>query len=189
MRRRLVLISAIAALFIVTTSIENLAVRSKPADPADNVSAVYRLAGEFRTVAANLLWIKADGYHHEFVQTNPHWCDNRDLLGMMKIITALDPRFEEAYSTGAYILMYGCKNPRRAVAYLNQGIAINPKSSELNHVAALVYAQKLKDPERALPYAQRAARYAEDDWNRQLTTRLLHTIRKMIADQPPRKHS
>ena len=56
--------------------IENSAVRARPAQPQDQTSAVYKLAGEFRTVFANLLWIKADKYHHEFIQHDPNWCNN-----------------------------------------------------------------------------------------------------------------
>lgn len=183
MRRKLLIAFAILLLFTGMSAVENRAVRSRPIDPADNASAVYKLAGEFRTVIANLLWIKADAYHHEFIERNPHWCENKDLLGMMRMITALDPRFVEAYSTGSYILMYGYRSAPKSLAYLREGIAVNPKSRELNQLAAIFYAQKLKDPERALPYAQRAARYAEDDWNRELTARLLSSVRRMIREK------
>jgi hypothetical protein len=189
MRGKLLVALSVLLLFAAMSVVENRAVSSKPTDPADNVSSVYKLAGEFRTVFANLLWIKADAYHHEFIEHNPHWCENKDLLGMMKIITALDPRFVEAYSTGSYILMYGYHDAPKSLAYLHEGIAVNPKSRELNQLAAILYAQKLRDPVRALPYAQRAARYAEDDWNRDLTTRLLRSVRRMIREKSAKGQS
>lgn len=182
MKRRLLIAVSIALLFLVMSAAENLALSSKPVDPADNVSAVYKLAGEFRTVFANLLWIKADCYHHEFIENNPHWTQNKDLLGMMKMITALDPRFVEAYSTGSYILMYRYHRPLKSLAYLNQGIVVNPKSRELNQLAAIFYARKFNDPVRALPYAQRAVRYAEDPFYHKVTARLVHTVRRMIRE-------
>jgi tetratricopeptide (TPR) repeat protein len=179
--RGLILLCA-ALLFAGMSVVENRAVQSRPAEPADRVSSVYQLAGEFRVVFANLLWIKADKYHHEYIQHDPNWCNNRDLLGLFKMITALDPRFTEAYSTGTYILMYGYHNRPKALAYLKQGLTANPRSMELNELAAVLYAQKLKDPETALPYAQRAVRFAPDDFYRTVARRTLRSIERMAKE-------
>lgn len=162
---------------------ENSAMRSRPPEPVDKASAVYKLAGEFRAVFANLLWIKADAYHHEFIEKNPHWCQNKDLLGLMRLITTLDPRFEEAYSTGAYVLLYGYHDTPKSISYLCQGLAANPKSQELNRLAAIIYARNLKEPERALPYARNAVKYSADDWTRKQSSRLLKTIDRMAKEK------
>jgi hypothetical protein len=176
-------------LFAGMSFAENSAMNSKPVEPADHASAIFKLAGEFRAVFANLLWIKADAYHHEFIEHNPHWCENKDLLGLMKMITALDPRFEEAYSTGAYILMYGYDDMPKSLSYLHQGLAANPDSQELNRLAAIIYAHNLKQPERALPYARKAVLYSEDDWTRSQNVRLLRTIRQMVAKTQSKQQS
>lgn len=170
-------------LFAGMSFAENSAMRSRPTEPVDRASAIFRLAGEFRTVFANLLWIKADSYHHEFIEKDPHWAQNKELLGLMKMITALDPRFEEAYSTGAYILIYGYHDIPKSINYLHQGIEANPKSRELNQLAAMIYAHNLSQPERALPYARKAVQYSEDNWNRQVTTRMLRSITRMAAEK------
>lgn len=186
MKHRLPILLTVVLLFSGMCVIENTAVSSKPAEPADHVSAVYKLAGEFRTVFANLLWIKADKYHHEYIQHDPNWCNDKDLMGLFNMITALDPRFVEAYSTGAYVLMYGYHDNQKALRYLKQGITANPRSRDLNELMAVLYAQKLKDPEHALPYAQRAVRFAEDDFYRKVATRTLHSVKRMIQE---REHS
>lgn len=170
-------------LFAGMSLAENSAMRSRPVEPADHASAVYKLAGEFRAVLANLLWIKADSYHHEFIERNPNWCEDKELLGLMRMITALDPRFEEAYSTGAYVLLYGYHDTPKSVAYLMQGIAANPRSQELNRLAAIIYAHNLKQPERALSYARKAVHYSKDDWTRKQSTRLLHTISRLVDEK------
>jgi len=170
-------------LFVGMSLVENSAMRLRPAEPADRASAIFRLAGEFRVVFANLLWVKADSYHHEFIATNPHWCQNRELLGLMRVITALDPRFVEAYSTGAYVLMYGYRDIPRSLSYLHQGLKSNPKSRELNQLAAIIYAHKLEQPDRALPYARNAVKYSEDDWTRNQTRRLLRTIGRLAQEK------
>ena len=174
---------SIALCFAALSVVENRAVRSRPVEPSDNVSAVYKLAGEFRVVFANLLWIKADRYHHEYIQHDPNWCNDKELLGLLKMITALDPRFTEAYATGTYILMYGYHNCPKALGYLKEGLTANPKSMELNELAAVLYAQKLKDPESALPYAQRAVRFATDDFYRNVAKRTLKSVQRLIREK------
>jgi len=170
-------------LFAGMCVIENRVVQSRPVEPADNASAIYKLAGEFRVVFANLLWIKADKYHHEYIQHDPNWCNNKELLGLFNMIVALDPKFVEAYSAGTYILYYGYHDTAKALAYLKNGITNNPKSMELNELAAVLYAHKLNDPERALPFAQRAVRYATDDFYRAVARRTLHSIERMTKEK------
>lgn len=183
MKHRIVLALSAVLLFGGTCVVENCAVRSKPVEPADNVSAVYKLAGEFRVVFANLLWIKADRYHHEYIQRDPNWCNNKELLGLFNMITALDPKFVEAYSTGTYILYYGYHDTAKALAYLKNGITNNPKSMELNELAAVLYAYKLHDPQKALPFAQRAVRFAPDDFYRNVAKRTLSSVERMIKEK------
>lgn len=186
MRHRLPIVATVVLLFAGMCIIEDSAVRSRPSEPADNVSAVYKLAGEFRCVFANLLWIKADKYHHEFIQRDPNWCNDKELMGLFKMITALDPRFTEAYAVGTYVLMNGYHSNSKALGYLKQGLAANPHSRELNELAAIIYAQKLKNPKRALPYAQRAVRFAEDDFHRGVAARTLHSVERMARAIPSR---
>lgn len=186
MNGKLPTIVAAVLLFAGMCIVENCAVRSRPVEPADNVSAVYKLAGEFRTVFANLLWIKADNYHHEYIQRDPNWCNDKELLGLFKMITALDPRFVEAYASGTYVLMYGYHSNTKAIGYLMQGIESNPRSRELNELAAVLYAQKLNNPRRALPYARRAVWFAEDDFYRGVSARTLRSVQRMAREQEHR---
>jgi len=186
---KLHIIAAVVILFAGMCIIENSAVRSKPVDPADNVSSVYKLVGEFRSVFANLLWIKVDCYHHEFIQNDPDWTHNKDLLGLFKMITALDPRFVEAYSTGTYVLMDGYKDLPKALAYLREGLAANPRSYELNELATVLYAGKLHQPSRALAYAKRAVACAGDDYNRGIAKRTLRSVERMIREENAAKNS
>jgi hypothetical protein len=188
-KHRIVLALSAAVVFAGMCVIENHAVQSKPVEPADNVSAAYKLAGEFRVVFANLLWIKADKYHHEYIQRDPNWCNNKELLGLFNMIVALDPRFVEAYSSGTCILLYGYHDTPKAVAYLRNGITANPKSMELNELAAVLYARKLDDPVKALPFAQRAVRFATDDFYRTVARRTLHTVERMIKEKATESQS
>lgn len=170
-------------LFAVTSIAEQHAVRQRPAHfVAGEVSSVYALAGEFRTVAANLLWIKADRYHHEFITADPDWTKDDDLLGLILLITKLDPRFTEAYASGAVMYAYGFKNPRRAVRFLDEGIRSNPGSSDLHETAAIIYARKLNDPETALDHARSAYTLCKDSFKRRSLRRLVRTLEEMTAE-------
>lgn len=183
MKRNVVLITLMILLFCGMCIIESSAVKSRPAEPKDRVSSVYMLAGEFRAVFANLLWIKAEQYHHEFIENNADWTRNKELMGLIELIVHLDPTFVEAYATGAYIYADGYKNNRKALNFLRQGISNNPKAAELYKLTAIMYVRRFNDPKRAIPYAKSAIKYAEDDWYRSQYIGLLKTIEKMAAEQ------
>lgn len=184
MKQRLVTAGLMLVLFSGVCIVENTAVRERPAEAqSGGVSSVYALAGEFRTVFANLLWIKADHYHHEFIEHNPKWTQNKDLAGLLNLVTTLDPHFVEAYSSGALIYADGYGDNDKAVRYLREGITHNPKAWDLHRSLAILYARRIDDPERALPYARLAAKYCDDDWYRPRMHRLARTIEEMALEK------
>ncbi len=185
MKRHIALVVTLIVLFCGMGIIEDSAVRLRPEEPGSkSTSSVYALAGEFRVVFANLLWMKAEQYHHEYIERNGNWACNKELMGLIDLITALDPHFIEAYSAGVYIQADGYKNTRRALAYLSEGIRNNPRSWELHHLAAVLYAGRMHDPKHALPYARLAVKYCTDNFYRRSVKRLLHTIERMLAEPP-----
>jgi len=183
MKNRVVLVVLMALMFCGLCILEQSAQSARPKEPASAVSSVYMLAGEFRTVFANLLWIKAESYHHEFLQHNSNWTQNKELLGLITLITTLDPHFIEAYSSGAYIYADGEKSPRKAVSYLSEGILNNPKSWELHQLIAIMYVRKLHDPAVALPHQQLAVKYCKDDFDKQAAVRVLRAIERLQKKQ------
>lgn len=185
LRRHVATAIAAVALFSGMCIVEGSAVRSRPVDSASSgkTSAVCALAGEFRTVFANLLWIKAEQYHHEHIHQGAVWSRNKELMGLIDLITALDPHFVEAYATGTYIYADGYRDYPRAVNYLRRAISNNPKSWELHHIAAVLYAGRLHKPKMALPYARLAARYCKDNFYHRQTLKLLATIERLAKEQ------
>jgi len=164
--------------------LENCSVKNRPSGTAaDADSSVYVLAGEFRKVAANLLWIKADAYHHEYLEHGKPWTTNKDLMGLFEMITALDPHFVEAYSCGSYIYVCGYHDPTRAVRYLRQGISNNTHAWDLYKTAALFYARQLHDPHTALIYAQHAVSFCDDDQARPHVVSLLKSIERLDREK------
>lgn len=159
---------------------------------ASKGSSIYAMAGEFRTVAANLLWIKADAYHHEFIAKNGDWTANKELIGMFRMIVDLDPHFEEAYASGMYIYIRGYKSPKSALIFLKEGISNNPNSWDLNRLAALLYAIEYRDYSTALVYAKKSFAYCNDPFNKKIIAKLILTLQEKTGGNKrltPQSHS
>ncbi|MDO8588705.1 MAG: hypothetical protein Q7T82_16880 [Armatimonadota bacterium] len=151
-------------------------------------SAAYALAGEFRSVIANFLWIKVERYHHEFIQTNADWRANKDMLPLIKMITDLDPHFTEAYLCGSWMLSMGLDRPDEGIAFAKEGVRNNPDNMAVNEIVGTIYARKLKQPSKALPYLRRALQLSADDWDRRRMRRLIRTVRRMQGDLTTDQH-
>ncbi len=147
-------------------------------------AALSQAAGEFRIVAANLLWAKVvDHYHHQYMADGGDWSKNASLLPLLQAIIALDPHFVEAYE-----LMGGTILPRlgrvpEGQAILAQGIKNNPYDWEIYREMAMLYAWTQHRPQEALPYAQAGLAQADDDFSRRLMTRLCATLHRQIRNR------
>ena len=142
-------------------------------------SAAYALAGEFRSVIANLLWIKVERYHHEFIQTNANWRANKEVLPLVKVITDLDPHFTDAYVLGSWMLCMGLDRTDEGIDYLKEGVQNNPDNMAVNEIMGTIYARKLDQPVKAMPYLRRALALSADDLDRKRMRRLMRSVQGM----------
>ncbi len=149
-------------------------------------AALAQAGGEFRIVAANLLWSKVvDHYHHQYMADGGDWSKNESLLPLLQTIITLDPHFVQAYE-----LMGGAILPRtgrgaEAERVLAQGIARNTSDAqewELYREMAMLLAATEHKPAQALPYSEKGLALANDDFSRNLMTKLTHTLRDQIAE-------
>lgn len=144
---------------------------------ASGSPAAAQVAGQFRTVGANLLWVKIESYHHEQEKRGTNWTRNGDLLPLLRAITYLDPHFVQAYSVHGYMLAAN-KQYDEALALLHEGIRNNPKSSELYEGAGLIYARYLKQTEKGMWYYAQAHQRAEDDFDKDRLGRTFTILRR-----------
>jgi tetratricopeptide (TPR) repeat protein len=120
------------------------------------------LAGGFRGLATDLLWIKADEYSHR-----GQWYK---LLPILKMVTFLQPNFVTAWSVGGWHIAFNlyfhsrteeekekCLN--EALRFLKEGIQSNPDRYELYFELGWTYFHKLKDYQNAIRYLKRAIRF------------------------------
>jgi len=188
MKRNIVIGGLMLILFSGMCLIENNAVALRPKEQPDKkTSSVIMIASEFRTVFANLLWIKAEQYNHEYTERNANWTKDKELLGLITLITKLDPHFLEAYAVGTYMYADGCKDNVKAMSYLSEGIANNPKAWELHQIAAIMYVRRMHNPQRALPHAKLALKYCDDKWYLRSMKKLLRTVEELAKESEERE--
>lgn len=176
---RIITIALMLMLFSGLAILDTSMMESRP-KPVGGDSAVTVLAGEFRSVFANLLWIKAENYHHEYMARNEDWTKNTDVLGLDQLITKLDPHFEEAYASGAMMLA-GQDKLDEAKDFLEEGVANNPNSMMLHDSYGTFLARHLKDYEGSLFHLKRAYLLAPDDWHKNRLMRLIETVEELTG--------
>jgi hypothetical protein len=153
-------------------------------DPAKagGKAALMQAAGEFRVVAANLLWDKVvDRYHHRYMQSGGEWDKNVTILPILRSIVDLDPHFVQAYELMGGIILPRTGHLVEGQQVLAEGIKRNPNEWELYREMAMLYGWTEKRPADALPYAQAGLAQCPDDFSRNLMTRLVNTLQRQIA--------
>lgn len=115
-----------------------------PVSPND---ALIGLVGEFRTVLARYLWFKVDLYHEMAEQQGEK--AEAEIVPLMRLVTVLDPTMLETYDQIAWDLYKNFNEKKTAINILDEGLARNPKSFQLNfRKAFLEYAEKNYEPTR-----------------------------------------
>ncbi len=151
-------------------------------------AAVAQAGGEFRIVAANLLWSKViDHYHHQFMATGGDWSKNESLLPLLQTIITLDPHFVQAYEIMGGAILPGTGRAAEGERVLRAGLKANPNEWELYREMAMLLSYTEHRPADALPYAEAGLTQANDEFSRHLMTRLCHTLQREIreaADAP-----
>lgn len=159
------------------------------ADGKGQSGAIVQAAGEFRIVAANLLWAKVlDHYHHQYLADGGDWAKNVSLLPLLQSIIMLDPHFTEAYELMGGTILPRTGREAQGKAILVEGIKNNPADWELYREIAMLYAWNDHCPQAALPYAkaglEQATRIKDDDgFSSHLMSMLCTTLRRQIRDQ------
>ncbi|MCC6444907.1 MAG: hypothetical protein IT210_15795 [Armatimonadetes bacterium] len=144
----------------------------------DGAGVLRQLAGEFRHVFANLLWVKVDRYHHEMEEHHGKLKDDSNLMPIIRMITWLDPEFVEAYAVGGWLLVHYLGKPAEGKRFLDEGIARNPRRYELYESLGWYYAKRERNADRALHAFRQALECPMDDFDRKRLMKLCRTIKK-----------
>ena len=119
------------------------------------------MAGGFRGIAADFLWIRIDDYSHR-----GQWYK---LLPIFKLVTYLQPKFIMAWSVGGWHMAFNLYHYSRTemekkhwldegLRFLKEGIANNSERYDLYFEMGWTYYFKAKDYLRAINYLKRAVR-------------------------------
>jgi hypothetical protein len=107
------------------------AMRSKPTDellyyPSGIMLRQASLG--YEAAAADVAWLRGIQYYGEHRLTDQKY----DQIGhVMHIVTELDPRFEQPYVFGAFVLAQELREPQRGLDLLIRGFEANPESWRL----------------------------------------------------------
>lgn len=84
--------------------------------------------GEARSVLARFLWFKMDLLHEELDRGGVNVFKQADVMPLLRIITLLDHRLDDAYDIMVTDLHWGQHRSEQALELLDEGLAYNPKS-------------------------------------------------------------
>ncbi len=182
MRRRIIIVLLILTVIgldtRITDDVRRMAIRT-------DYSVWEQLLGQARIAAAGMLWLKVDQYHHDFEERGLDPATNKDLLGMTRLITRLDPQFEQAYLVGAWVYRVGYGQLDAAEGYLKEGLRAMPNSWRLMYELALLQATHRHRYDAAWRWSQRALKHCPPGFERDLLTRLEHSLRERLAQSKP----
>jgi tetratricopeptide (TPR) repeat protein len=138
--------------------------------------------GEFRTVLARYLWFKTDLFH-EVLEVQGSKADKEtELLPLMRMVSLLDPSMTEAYDSLAYDLSRGHQKMDEALKLLDEGLALNPASFQLNFRRSLLLYRE-KRYEEAVRDGKQALEVASDEFDQLNAARILYWSAKHINDR------
>ena len=143
--------------------------------PVDEVyftsgSAATTVALSFKSVLADVYWIRAIQYFAATRLKNKPTGPRDLLFPLLDITTSLDPAFNLAYRFGAIFLAErhrgGTFQPELAIKLLDKGFAQNPTRWEYLYDKAFVYYWTFHDPKAAAHWFSEAAKAVPDsaDW-------------------------
>jgi|Deesub1362A_J573_1020465.scaffolds.fasta_scaffold07168_3 tetratricopeptide (TPR) repeat protein len=97
--------------------------------PERVASSLWRFLGGMRSSLAALLWLKIDEIHHEYYGDLYR---EQELMPLYRFVTWLDPKWEDAYFVGSYLL-YLYKKPKESLSFAEEGVKMNPHSAKLRY--------------------------------------------------------
>jgi len=132
---------------------------------AGGTEAIMAMLGGFRSIAANMLWLKSDQYWH---QGGAGWWR---MLPVLRTITRLDPHFINAWDTLGWHCAYNLQSDaipedkpkwiQAGVDAFQDGIRANPNRYELYASLAWLYHDRLKDYHQAIPVWQQVVGFKD----------------------------
>jgi tetratricopeptide (TPR) repeat protein len=123
------------------------------------IAIMLSVLGDLRTFLAQQVMMESDIYHHEMESQGVVWTQEWDIESMYKLVTVLDPHYEEAYDIGAYQLVRNFNKVDIGLAFLDEGLRNNPNSYQL-HMTKAELLFFLKRYEEEIPQAGRALQLA-----------------------------
>lgn len=184
MKRLAMGIAILAAVCVLSEGLLLAHVPKSERPSTDNAAlrTVMAMAGQFRVVFANLLWIKVDKYHHAYLEHHTNWAEDSDLLPLLRMITWLDPHFVQAYEVAGFMLSGNLNRFEHARELLAEGIRNNPRSPELYEEMGMAIIRATRNYREAYPYLAKALELTTDSFQRSRLSRFCQTVQRKIEE-------
>lgn len=121
--------------------------------PRSRADVLLDVLGEARTVMARMLWFKMDILHEQLDRQGIPHEKQSDLLPLLRMITLLDHRLEDAYDIIVADLARGHGRNQEAREILEEGLRYNPRSVLLLRTKAMMLFKE-KRYEEVIPVVQ-----------------------------------
>lgn len=122
-------------------------------------NAFLPLLGGVRTTVAAYLWLKMDRIHDKYYRD---LSKEGEFIPLFRIVSWLDPRFEDAYYLGSYML-YLDKRPTEGWRFALEGLKLNPTSAKMEFNVGELSLLYRKDYPGAIRHLKRSFLLAGSD--------------------------
>jgi hypothetical protein len=146
--RRIALTVAVCT--VVLLGVQRLAVPLRDAGTLELGTSVGRTGfayiGGVRRFAAAVLWNRLDPQFHEYY-SGTSLSEQTYMLPTIRMVTALDPQFEQAYYIGSWMVKEAV-SAEEGLAFARRGLAANPRSGLLHTNLIQILFSEDKDAHR-----------------------------------------
>ncbi len=149
--------------------------------PQTKGDVMLDVLGEFRTVIARYLWFKMDLYHEELEGHENDQQKQAEVIPLLRMVSLMDPSLTDAFDLMAWEMYRQFQQGEQALELLDEGLARNPDSFDLNFRRALILYQ-MKSFSDCLLAARKANSLAEDEFDKLNSLRLVFWTAKELKD-------
>ena len=140
------------------------------------------VVGEFKTVIARYLWFRMDLFHEVLDDQGVELTQQTEVLPLLRMVTLLDPSMTDSYDTIVWYLYKGQGQTKTALGLLDEGLARNPSSYQLNLRRGLI-AYLEKDYKTSLEYGLKSLKLTEEEFARLDCLRLIYWSAKELGER------
>ena len=173
LNKKFILIIPILLIILFSFHLNSVQLKMNLVTIDTNVNLPLYLLGTVRIVIADMLWLRADLYHHSYEWRGEYWGDNENLVMLYRLITYLNPQQDKAYAQGGYHLSMNLRKPKDGMEFLQEGLKYNPNSEDIHFELGYEYFFIYNQYDKAIYHLRRTATLTDDPLEKQVCYKLI----------------